>query len=100
MGMTLTDGKCFYTSHNITRGSGSYHILNDGRLFLVKSKKIWTYYENRVKPQKIRYTFLSRLFYKKDQSVSKEKKEKIKIDKRTSYPMISKEKSEQILNKK
>lgn len=98
--MSLTDGKCFYTSHSIPRGTGSTHILNDGRHFLVKSKKIWTYYENRIKPQKIRYTFLSRLFYKKDKSISKEKKEKIKIEKRSGYPTISKEKSTEIFNKK
>lgn len=98
--MSFLDDKCFYTSRPIPRGSGSVHILNNGSHYSVESKKIWTYFENRVKPQKIRYTFLSRLFYQKDKSVGKEKNEKIKIAKRVSYPKISQEAAAKLLNKK
>ena len=87
--MSLTQGKCFYSGHNVPIAKGVIHIANDGKHFLVKSDKMWSFFVNKVKPQKVKYTFLSRLFHKKGEAEAREKKTKIQTEKQTSRGFIS-----------
>ena len=99
--MSLNAGKCAFTGQAIPIASGIRYVAANGNTTLYSRRRYNKYIKDGSKPQNFPYTFLSRLFHKKGENVSKEKMVKIKTEKiERGYAALPKEVAERLLTKK